>query len=447
VGHLACPSAPERSRAAVLGSKRMSEERSTERVSEATGAFEGAAVLEAELDGRPRRWTLVPDVEVTVGSATDNVIVLPHPTVSRRHASLTLHAGRVEVKDLGSRNGTHFLGARVGQAQVLLGGAVRVGKVTLRFLAPSSGIPESSQTELAGMVGHGQPMRQLFGTIEKLAPSGVSVLIIGESGTGKDLVARALHSLSPRAREPFQVFDCGGVSPTLIEAELFGHVRGAFSGAVADRLGALEAAGAGTLFIDEIGELPLDLQPKLLRAIESREFRRVGEVETRICRARVVAATHRDLETRVTEGTFRLDLYHRLAVAVLEVPPLRDRPEDIAPLVRRFASELTGVDLTLSPQMLAAFQCERWPGNVRELKNAVQRTLALGRWRDDLPPDREPIGLSASKEQVIDRFEREYLQALLAQAGDNLSELARRAQISRSQLYRLLEKHGLGGKR
>lgn len=404
----------------------------------------GSAVYaEAVVLTDPMRWYLASNVEVLVGSSSECEICLAVPTVSRRHATFTLLGNRVAVKDLGSRNGIRFLGARVLDAQVPVGGSIELGRFKVRFLAPESTQPESAKTELAGMIGNGVQMRRLFAAIEKLAPSQITVMISGETGSGKDKVARALHESSGRSAKPFRVFDCSAVNPALIESELFGHAKGAFSGAISDRMGLLEAAADGTLFIDEVGELPLELQPKLLRAIEAREFRRVGDVVVRACHARIVTATHRDLEAKVAEGSFRLDLYHRLAVAVLHVPALRDRPEDISPLVRLFAREFTGLEVDLSPQTVAAFQCESWPGNVRELRNAVQRTLALGRWRDDLSPNDQPIGLTESREKVIDRFEREFLAKLIEQARGNMSEVARLARISRSQLYRLLEKHGL----
>jgi DNA-binding NtrC family response regulator len=258
---------------------------------------------------------------------------------------------------------------------------------------------------------------------------------------GKTAVAQALHNLSPRKKEPFMVVDCGALSRQLVESELFGHAKGAFTGADKPRAGALEAAASGTLFLDEIAELPLDLQPKLLRALDGNGFKRVGENLERTARCVVHAATHKDLQGEVKAGRFREDLYYRLAVATVRVPPLRERPEDIPALVEHFARARGGVNL--SPATIAAFQCDAWQGNVRELRNAVDRALALG--DADLP---EPVkgvapGFKEARDKLLEDFERDYLRTLLERNGDNMSEAARVAGISRAQFYRLLERYGL----
>ncbi len=387
---------------------------------------------------------LLPDVELTVGSAPNCDIVIAVEGVSRKHASFLLHGKRVQVSDLGSTNGIRFLGARVNQAQVPVGGSVQMGQAVVRFVVQETSQARPFQPELAGMLGHAPSMQKLFAELSKCAPTDSTVLLLGESGTGKEVVAAAVHSLSRRSERPFVVFDCAGVNPNLIESELFGHVRGAFSGAVSDRAGALETAENGTLFIDEVGELPIDLQPKLLRALESREFRRVGATATQRCEARIVAATHRDLEARVAQGFFRLDLFYRLAVMVLNIPPLRARLEDIPHLVRKFVRELVGFDVPLSPVTMAELQSAPWPGNVRELRNAVQRVVALGSVSTSASQaDPEAVGFAERREQAIALFEREFLVALMAETQGNASLAARKAGIARSQLYRLLAKHKL----
>jgi DNA-binding NtrC family response regulator len=407
----------------------------------------GAVFVEFVEAGQRRRFLLPPQVEIFVGTNESCALRVIDSTVSRQHASLFLNQNSILVKDFESRNGTKFLGAKIKSASVPIGGQISVGQLVLTFLSASNE-KVSEKEELAGVIGSSRAMRKMFAEIEKLAPSHVNVLITGESGTGKDKIANAMHSLSNGAANPFVVFDCAAVTPTLVESELFGHVKGAFTGAIGDKLGALELARDGTLFIDEVGELPLDLQPKLLRALEAREFSRVGENKTRPFKARVLAATHRDLQKSIDEKRFRLDLYFRLAVTSIHVPPLRERREDIGPLVKAFAKEFSGREVKLSAELLAGFQSQEWRGNVRELRNAVQRALALGRHQHTTDAttteSEEDGGLGASKNRVVERFEREYLVALLEQHGNNFSEVARQAQIARSQLYRLLEKHKLG---
>jgi two-component system, NtrC family, nitrogen regulation response regulator GlnG len=379
-----------------------------------------------------------------IGSAPDCDLVLADTKVSRRHSSAELLPGAVRIRDLHSRNGTTYLGARIDEARVPIGGTIVVGKTTLRFAPIAQEAPESDRGELHGLIGSSRPMRQLFAMLERLGPSDSTVLIRGETGTGKDAVARALHSLSPRTSGRFVVFDCASVNSNLIESELFGHTRGAFTHANTERMGALEYANGGTIFFDEIGELPLDLQPKLLRAIENREFRRLGGSDVRKTTARVIAATHRDLEEEVKAGRFRADLYFRLAVGVVDVPPLRMRPEDIPLLARHFVKETQGEKAVISAMTMAGLQCESWPGNVRELRNAVERALALGR------PKRAAAAAGTSfkqaREWLVQQFEREYLSEILERHAGNISAAARESGLSRSQFYRLLWQHGLAEK-
>jgi DNA-binding NtrC family response regulator len=382
-----------------------------------------------------------------VGSATGCDLVLKDPQVSRRHLVAELLPGMVQVRDLDSRNGTIYLGARIDSAKVPTGGLLTVGKTTLRFSpVDDGGAPVSQRSELCGMLGESRAMRQLFAMLEKLGPTDASVLILGETGVGKEAVARAVHSLSARADARFVVFDCASVQGNLIESELFGHAKGAYTHAADDRLGALEYASGGTLFFDEIGELPLELQPKLLRALDSREFRPVGSMETRKCNARIIAATHRDLAADVRAGLFRADLYYRLAVTTVEVPPLRERPEDIPLLARAFARLSGAEERALTKTTLAALRCEQWPGNVRELRNAVERLMAQGKPPPRPSPDAAAAGFKGAREWLLKQFERDYLVEVMQRHEGNVSAAARESGLSRSQFYRLLWQYDLAPK-
>jgi len=294
-------------------------------------------------------------------------------------------------------------------------------------------------------------MRQVFALLERVAPTQTTVLVDGETGTGKELVAEAIHEESPRAAGPFIVFDCSAVSSSLIESELFGHARGAFTGAVTDRAGAFELADGGTIFLDEIGELPLDLQPKLLRVLERREVRRLGSADTTNVDVRVIAATNRSLAAEVDAGRFREDLFYRLEVVHVTLPPLRERPDDIAPLARRFAAEL-GQPTALSDRTLRGFETQAWPGNVRELRNAVARAVSLGEPQGEAgaaPPNPFAVDLAMplkiAREQIADAFEERYLLAALAQTGGNVTRAAEIAGVSRKFIQRAVKRYGLRG--
>ncbi|MFT3836933.1 MAG: sigma 54-dependent Fis family transcriptional regulator [Myxococcaceae bacterium] len=380
-----------------------------------------------------------------IGTDPSCDLVLSDDTVSRRHVALELLAGEVDVKDLGSRNGTKYLGARVTTARVPIGGSIKVGKTTLQLQPPTAGASKpSEQQELHGLVGRSLQMRQIFTQLERLGPTDSAVLLRGETGSGKGAAAAVLHALSPRRDKPFHVFDCAAAHAGLLESALFGHVKGSFTGADRDRNGAVDAARGGTLFFDEVGELPLALQPKLLRLLESREYTPVGATQVKKAEVRVISATHRDLAHDVAANRFRKDLYYRLAVAEVQLPPLRDRAEDIPLLAERFARDLKAEPDALAPTTLAAFQCMQWPGNVRELRNAVERLLALGTESLAVGETQEPSFIEA-RDKALERFEHDYLEALLKQHGGQVSAAARAAKLARSHFYRLLERHGLKG--
>ncbi len=399
------------------------------------------------IDGPDRglRKQLEPGTSV-IGTRADCDLVLSDPTVSRRHSSIELLPTTARVRDLGSKNGTLYLGGRLESVELPIGAVIQVGESHLALLPvaqPRNAV--SHRTELEGMVGASVAMRRLYAQIERVAPTDTSVLVYGETGTGKELVAHAMHAHSTRAGGPFRVFNCGSVQRELLQSALFGHVRGSFTGAIRDVAGAFEAADGGTLFLDEVGELPIELQPSFLRVLETRAFQRVGENTPRRSDFRLVCATHQDLEAKVARGEFREDLFYRLAVFVLQVPPLRERPDDIALLAEHFAKE-HGAPL---PVPTAALRGQPWPGNVRELRNTVERAAVVG-WGEALPPTASPaevetpaVDYTNGRAQAIKRFERDYLKALLARHQGSTSSAAREAGLARSYFYRLLEAHGL----
>ena len=404
---------------------------------------------------------------LVVGSGEGAGLLLHDPLVSRQHARLSVRGARIVIEDLGSKNGTTFAGARVERAIVPLGAVIGVGKTSLTIV-PRWHVREvapSTSTTFGALYGNSVAMREIFAILERVAPTDVTILVEGESGTGKELVARSIHQASVRHRAPYLVFDCGAVPAELAESELFGHVRGAFSGAVSDRAGAFARADGGTLCLDELGELPLDLQPKLLRVLETGEIKPVGRDEMQRVDVRVVASTNRDLRAEVRRGRFREDLMYRLDVVKLRLPPLRQRPEDIAGLVERLlAGKLPDGD-RVDGDNLARLQAYGWPGNVRELRNVLARAVALSR-RPSEPPARfanlvfnlgpaadgpatlgtdypgvaSPLPYKEARAQLLDSFDRAYVAALLARHGDNLTRAAQAAGVSRSFLYDLLRK-------
>ena len=412
---------------------------------------------------RGREFVLETDL-VRVGKAEENDIVLNDETVSRAHAELALDDKGWLLRDLKSTNGTFLDGAEIQSAYVRAGAVIKFGAIEMKFQPIDQRIEilPSDKEALGEMVGRSAKMREIYGLVERIAPTDATVLLGGETGTGKDMVARTLHALSRRRGGPFVVVDCGAVSGTLIESELFGHEKGSFTGAVAQRQGAFEMASGGTIFLDELGELSLDLQPKLLRVLETREFRRVGGSKTIRSDVRVIAATKHDLPSEVERGKFREDLFFRLSVVPITMPSLRVRREDIPLLVRQFLHQLGGPDAKIDDEAIAALSAHDWPGNVRELRNVIERSLALG-----ADPRRVimPLGLEGAvthgdvvpsgdefdpavpfrdqKERWSDVFEKKYLGWLLARSDGNISRAARDADMDRKYLHKLLRKHGL----
>ncbi len=397
---------------------------------------------------------------VRIGSGEASDVRLSDRAVSRVHCELTLHEGRVRLRDLGSKNGTWIAGCRVFDAELGPSAELCVGESRVLVSFEPREVQRASwpSDRYGPLVGRSRAMQQLFALIERVAPSRETVLVRGDSGTGKELVARVLHERGPRPDGPFVILDGAALSSTLVESELFGHARGAFTGAVAARAGALERAHGGTLFIDEIGELALDVQPKLLRFLEEGTVARLGETERRRVDARVVAATHRPLERMMNEGAFREDLFHRLAVIELRVPPLAERPDDVSLIAHALLAELAPADPALTRALDAAL-AERaryaWPGNVRELRNLVRRIAAFGEAigggpgetagepSDLLESPRVDLPMREAKQRWIEIFERRYLERLMSEAGGNVSEAARRAEVDRGHLGKLAARYGL----
>jgi transcriptional regulator with PAS, ATPase and Fis domain len=396
---------------------------------------------------------------VRVGTADDNDLVLRDDTVSRYHCELEPAEGGVRVRDLRSTNGVLVEGVRCFDALLPLSARMRLGDTELA-VSPLGETVEREQTitdRFGDLVGCAPRTRELFADLERIAAMDVTVLIEGETGTGKDVVAESIHGASARSGGPFVVFDCGAVSPALAESELFGHERGAFTGAMTQHQGVFEQADGGTIFLDEIGELPKELQPKLLRVLEKRSVRRVGGTRVIPFDARVLAATNRHLRAEVARGGFREDLYFRLAAAHVVVPPLRERLDDLPLLVGHFlAAEKPPRPVTEIPQHVwDLFLAHRWPGNVRELRNAIQKLLVM----PDRPPlegstaasvapvpsggsQGELLPLRVARRDAADAFERAYLAAALARTGGNVTRAAAIAEVSRQIMQKLLKKHG-----
>ncbi len=392
----------------------------------------------------------------SIGSHPSNDLVIDDPTVSRFHCELAIAGDRVRVKDLGSRNGTSAGSILVVEGSFGGGTTLVLGHSQVRVDVDDgqAEIVASERESFGSLVGTSEQMRELFDQLEKVAPSDATVLIEGETGTGKEGVAESIHDASARAAEKFIVVDCSAIPANLMESELFGHEAGAFTGATDRRIGAFEEASKGTLFLDEIGELPLELQPKLLRALESREIRRVGGRSTIACDLRIVSATNRDLRAEVNKGTFRADLYYRLAVVKLDLPPLRERKGDfpilVEHLLQRIGATPEAMAQLMAPDFLAELAIAPWPGNVRELRNHLEQCVVFGERRTPQSPTVphpsstiDPnLPYEVARRQAIDAFERDYVSALLAKTGGNVAQAAREAGVNRAYLHRLVRRHG-----
>jgi transcriptional regulator with GAF, ATPase, and Fis domain len=389
--------------------------------------------------------------ELVIGTAEGVDLRLTDPSVSRHHCTLRASARGLELRDLSSTNGTMVADCDVVRAFVRSGARIRLGQttVTATVLDDEIAHPLGPGDRFGDLIGASPAMRALYPLLERCATSDASVLIQGETGTGKELVAEAIHLASARRDRPFVVVDCGALPHQLLESELFGHVRGAFTGADTERVGAFEQAAGGTIFLDEIGELAVELQPVLLRAIENKTIRRVGASDWRDVDVRIVAATNRDLRVEVNRKRFRADLFYRLNVVRVVVPPLADRADDITLLASHFW-RVFAPDRPVPADMLADFARQRWPGNVRELRNAVERTALTGlSSAPAVPAPGRPAaaGLELSyghaKEHAVRDWERGWVAGLLAAHDHNLSRAARAAKMGRSHLRELARRHGL----
>jgi DNA-binding NtrC family response regulator len=405
--------------------------------------------------------------ELEIGAETQVVgrneacdLVLDDKKVSAVHMELVATERGVRVRDLGSRNGTFVGDTRIGEVYLTKNTTITCGETVLAF-APNAPeqvtVPEAA--EFGPLVGSSAGMRAVFEKLRKAAPTELTVLVTGETGTGKELVAQAIHQASNRANKPFVVVDCGSIPASLAESALFGHERGSFTGAIDKRISPFVEADGGTVFLDELGELPIDVQPKLLRALAEQRIKAVGSNTYRPVNVRVIAATRRDLTREVNAGTFRSDLYFRVAQLKIELPALRHRLEDIPALIRRMLRDLgdPGAYDRIPHESLERLMRHDWPGNVRELRNVVAVALAFTKDGPlDIAAHLSPLTSTAestptrgrtfqdAKREVLARFEREYFTALWAECAGNVSEIGRRAAMERAHVRGYLRRHGIG---
>ena len=422
-------------------------------------------VISGPLQGQ--EFLITKDV-FSMGSGMHNDLRLEDASISKRHCEITVDEEGYRIQDLDSTNGTYVQGIRVTQAYLNPGAELTLGKTRLIFcpMQESQDIPVSTQEAFGGVLGKSLAMRRVFHLVETYSGSDASVMLTGETGTGKEILAEEIHRHSPRRHKPFIVIDCAALAKDLIESELFGHTRGAFTGASGERSGAFEHADGGTVFLDEIGDLSLDLQPKLLRVLEKREIRRVGSNDVRRVNVRIICATNRKMDVEVNEGRFREDLFYRLSVVPIELPPLRRRREDIPMLVRKFITQLHGPqavkDLVDFDATMEVLKRHEWPGNVRELRNLVDLAfynakrpvdlssfLSMGQFNRRAAEKESPFAVTADrpfkdvKNEIVTEFEKRYLQDLLARNDGNVPKSAKDSGIERAALQRLLKKYDL----
>jgi transcriptional regulator with GAF, ATPase, and Fis domain len=406
----------------------------------------------------------LPGPEARIGSRAEECdFVLEDPTVSKVHAILRIEGDSIRVIDAGSRNGTTVDDVRVRDAYARPDSTIGLGMSSLRLKMSREFIelPISSKDRFGKLMGRSVAMRRVFTLLERIAPTEATVLIEGETGTGKEVVAASIHAASTRAKKPFVVFDCSAVSAALIESELFGHERGSFTSAARERPGRFEAANGGTLFLDELGELPLEVQPKLLRALEAREVTRVGANSPRRVDVRIIAATNRNLANEVERGRFREDLYYRLAVVPVRLPPLRERTDDIPLLVRHFEAQFKTGEFrppALSEDAIRKLTSQPWPGNVRALRNKVDFMLSLGITElsgnedgDDVEPEVSPAQLDVDVKlplrvglaHIEEAYKKAYVERILREHRNNVSQAARAAGVGRAFIQRMMRRHGI----
>ncbi|MFN3199657.1 MAG: sigma 54-interacting transcriptional regulator [Bradymonadia bacterium] len=444
------------------------------------------------LEGPDKGAELVMSQEqVVVGRSSVCDLALTDKSVSSLHFRITAVDNGYVLRDEGSTNGTFYGDIKIREIYLKPGTIFRAGNSVMKFQPTQDilTIALSERDRFDKVIGASVPMREIFANLERVAPSELTVMIQGETGTGKEVVARAVHNASPRSKKPFVVLDCSAIPKDLIESTVFGHEKGAFTGAISSHKGVFEQAHGGTIFLDELGELPLDMQPKLLRVLENREVKRVGSDRTVNVDVRVVAATNRDLRQMVTEGKFREDLYFRMSVVQLHLPPLRSRKDDVPLLAKSFLerinaqrAEIGRSPLEVSPEAYAALKTRPWPGNVRELKNVVERAASLGEGpvltRQDFLIGSEPGGLirgstlhptpfsgseggsggegnditvdididvsfKDAKQAILDEFEGVYLRKLIERHSGNISQSAKSAGLTRYHLRELLKKHNI----
>ena len=414
------------------------------------------------------RWEPISDCS-TIGTHRSCDFTLSDATVSRFHCELIGDRYRVRVRDLDSSNGTTVDGVAVRDAYLKHGSVIELGRTALRIrhLGQPTRLELSDSTAFGQLVGRSPAMRSTFALLERAAPSDTTILLEGETGTGKSAAARSIHLASPRKNKPFIMVDCSSLPDNLLESELFGHEKGSFTGAYSKRIGAFEEASSGTIFLDEIGEIPIGLQAKLLAAFENREIRPVGANRSKPVDIRIIAATNRDLRCEVNAKRFREDLYYRLAVVKIQVPPLRQRLDDL-PLLMRDLLERLGVpderiESIVTPKLVESLRSSAWPGNIRQLRNYLQQLLLF----EDIAPlgfepgvDRDQttgfaskigvdtsVSLSDARQRVLAQFERIYVSELLEAHNGKVSRAAATAHVNRTYFYRLMQRHQIGRKK